>query len=194
MKLKRMLSLGSVIPVIFWGTLVVCGYVMGDYNHLTRRVSELGAIGTRSQYIFMAGMLACAALSVVFVVGLHKACRERGISAFPTWIILAFSVSLAGAAIFPLPLRLHLWAGMPSIALFLSPLAALVLWRGEKTLPGLRVWAIISLALMLLGFLAFMPEVLGAWPGLKQRFFHLGWSLWFIGLGRAFPRDAPREA
>ena len=70
MKTKYMLALGSVIPVIFWGTLTVCGYVMGEYNHLTRLVSELGAIGTRTQYMFTAGLLACAVLSVLFVVGL----------------------------------------------------------------------------------------------------------------------------
>ena len=188
MKTKHMLALGSVIPVIFWGTLTVCGYVMGDYNHLTRLVSELGAIGTRTQYMFTAGLLACAVLSVLFVVGLCQECKKRGISMIPALIILFFSLSIGGAAIFPLPLRMHLVMGMPSVLLFLSPLAALVLWRGEKMPAGLRVWAIVSLAIMLLGFLAFMPEVMGADPGLKQRFFHIGWSLWFIGLSRTFLR------
>ncbi len=188
MKTRHMLALGSVIAVIFWGTLTVCGYVMGDYNHLTRLVSELGAIGTRTQYMFTAGLLACAILSVLFVIGLCKACKERGISAIPALLILFFSLSIGGAAIFPLPLRMHLIMGMPSVLLFLSPLAALVLWRGEKSPAGLRFWAIVSLAVMLLGFLAFMPEVLGAYAGLKQRFFHIGWTLWFIGLSRVFLR------
>jgi len=190
MKVRYLLALGSVIPVIFWGTLTVCGYVMGDYNHLTRMVSELGAIGTRSQYIFMAGLLACAVLSVLFVIGLRRECKQRGISMIPALLILSFSLSIGGAAIFPLPLRMHLIMGMPSFLLFFSPLAALLLWRGEKQPAGLRIWAIVSLAVMLLGFLAYMPDVLGAYPGLKQRFFHLGWSLWFIGLSRAFLRSA----
>lgn len=188
MKTRYLLALGNVVPVIFWGTLTVCGYVLGDYNHLTRLVSELGAIGTRTQYLFTAGLLACAVLSVLFVVGLCQACKKMGISTIPALLILFFSLSIGGAAIFPLPLRMHLIMGMPSILLFFSPLAALILWRGEKQPAGLRVWAIVSLAIMLLGFLAFMPDVLGAWPGLKQRFFHLGWSLWFIGLSRAFLR------
>lgn len=186
MNKRYLLALGSVIPVIFWGTLTVCGYVLGDYNHLTRLVSELGAIGTRTQYLFAAGLLACAVLSVLFVIGLCQACKKMGISTIPALIILSFSLSIGGAAIFPLPLRMHLIMGMPSILLFFSPLAALVLWRGEKQPAGLRVWAIVSFTIMLLGFLAFMPDVLGAWPGLKQRFFHLAWSLWFIGLSRAF--------
>ena len=186
MNKKYLLALGSVIPVIFWGTLTVCGYVMGDYNHLERLVSELGAIGTRTQYLFMAGLLACAVLSVLFVVGLCGECKKREISMIPALIILSFSLSIGGAAIFPLPLRMHLYMGRPSILLFLSPMAALILWRGEKQPTSLRIWAIASLAVMVLGVLAFMPEVLGAYPGLKQRFFHLGWSLWFIGLSRAF--------
>jgi hypothetical membrane protein len=194
MKTRHMLALGSVIAVIFWGTLTVCGYLMGDYNHLRRMVSELGAIGTRTQYIFTAGLLACAVLSVLFVVGLCQESKKLGISMIPALLIIFFSISIGGAAIFPLPLHMHLIMGMPSVLLFLSPLAALIFWRGEKLPAGLRIWAIVSLAIMLLGFLAFMPEVLGAFPGLKQRFFHLGWSLWFIGLSRAFLRPQKNGA
>ena len=188
MKTRHMLALGSMIPVIFWGTLTVCGYVMGDYNHLTRLVSELGAMGTRTQYMFTAGLLACAVLSILFVIGLCRESRERKISTIPALIILSFSLSIGGAAIFPLPLRMHLYMGMPSILLILSPLAALIFWRREKSPAGLRIWTIVSLMIMLLGFMAYLPDVLGAYPGLKQRFFHLGWSLWFIGLSRAFLR------
>jgi len=184
-----MLAMGSVVPVIFWGTLVACGYTNGDYNHMTRLVSELGEIGTRSQYMFIAGLLACAVLSVLFVVGLCRACKEMGISTVPALIILSFSVSIGGAAIFPLPLRLHLVMGMPSVLLFLSPLAALVLWRGDKPPVGLRAMALASFLIMLLGFAAFMPDVLSAYPGLKQRLFHLGWSIWFLSLSLAFLRS-----
>ena len=190
MKTRHLLTLGSVIPVIFWGTLVVCGFVMGDYNHLTRQVSELGAMGTRTQYMFTAGLLTCAILSVLFMVGLCQECKKRGISSIPALIIISFSLSIGGAAIFPLLLRMHLILGMPSILLFLSPLAALVLWRGREILLNLRLWAIVSIIIMLLGFTAFMPDVLGAWPGLKQRFFHIGWTPWFIGLSRGFLRSS----
>jgi hypothetical membrane protein len=189
MKTRYMLALGSVIPVIFWGTLVVCGSVMGDYDHMTRQVSELGAMGTRSQYVFMAGLLACSILSILFVIGLCRACGELKISIIPALLILSFSLSIGGAAIFPLPLRMHMIMGMPSVLLFLSPLAALILWRGGKRPAGLGTWTIVSLLVMLLGFLAFMPEVLSAFPGVKQRFFHLGWSVWFLSLSRTFLRS-----
>jgi hypothetical protein len=35
---------------------------------------------------------------------------------------------------------------------------------------------------MSLGFLAFWPDILSNYLGLKQRFFHIGWSVWFIYL------------
>lgn len=41
---------------------------------------------------------------------------------------------------------------------------------------------------MALGFLAFMPDVLNNYPGLKQQFFHIGWSLWFFYLSYSFVR------
>jgi hypothetical protein len=42
---RYLLALGSVIPVIFWGTLTVCGYVLGDYNHLGDREPGHNAAG-----------------------------------------------------------------------------------------------------------------------------------------------------
>jgi len=39
-----------------------------------------------------------------------------------------------------------------------------------------------------LGFLAYFPDLLPQYPGLKQRFFHVGWSVWFIYLSTAFSR------
>ncbi len=182
------MALGWIIPLVFWGTLAMCGAIYGDYHHLRRLVSELGAIGAPSQLGFMAGLLACAVFSVFFVIGLTRACRARGISRLPAWILLAFSASLAGAALFPLPLELHLWMGLPSVLTILSPLAALLLWRGARRPAGILPFALASLALFLLGFLVFMPGILDSVPGLKQRFFHLGWSLWFVGLSRVFRR------
>lgn len=191
---RILLALGEIVPVIFWATLVLCGFLYGEYDHLRRLVSELGAIGAPSQHVFMAGLLACAALGVLFVIGLARACRARGISAAPAWILLAFSASLAGAALFPLPLRLHLWMGLPSILTLLSPLAALVLWRRERRLAGTVPLALAVLVLFLLGATAFWPEIMGTLPGLKQRFFHLGWSLWFVGLSRAFRHPLKEES
>lgn len=132
MKKKYLLALGSVIAVIFWGTLTVCGYVLGDYNHLTRLVSELGEIGTRTQYLFTAGLLACAVLSVLFVIGLRRECKQRGISTIPALLILFFSLSIGGAAIFPLPM--HSIMGMPSALLLKIVTGYIIMYLSIKRL------------------------------------------------------------
>jgi hypothetical protein len=198
MKTRFLLVLGWVIPVLFWITTVACGLMMGEYNHLSRMVSELGAIGTPTRLLFSTGLLSCAALSVLFVIGLVRACRESDLGPAPVLILLiSFSIPIAGAAIFPFPLRLHLILGLPAALLPLSPLAALIWWRrmGGPS-AGIVPWALASLLVMLLGFLAFLPGVLPGLIGLKQRFAHIGWSIWFCSLGSLFLRrfeDEPKE-
>ena len=184
--LTRRLRLGYLIPAVFWATTFTCGFILGDYDHATRLVSELGAIGTPSRWAFTAGLLTCALLGAVFIRTLVARCRELRASTVPVLVLAAYVVSIAGAALFPLPMRAHLVAGQPSMLLPLSPLLALVVWRGHPRWASLRPWVVASLVIMGLGFFAFRPDVWPAWPGLKQRVFHLGWSLWFVGLERAF--------
>jgi len=167
---------------------MICGFIQGDYNHFTRMVSELGTIGTKSQYLFTAGLVLCSALSIVFVIGLFRSCKVSGISVIPIIIILSFSVSIAGAGIFPLPLRLHQIMGIPSILLIFSPLMSLFLWNKKGQLSNFNLMTITSLVIMSLGFLVYMPEILTSYHGLKQRFFHIGWSVWFFYLNYSFIR------
>ena len=187
MKTRYLLCSGSAIPVIFWGTTFICGSIQGDYNHLTRMVSELGSIGTPSQHTFTAGLILCSILSIVFVVGLYRASRELRISVIPAIIILSYSISIAGAAIFPLPLRLHLYMGMPSILLIFSPLLGFILWN-KRYISALGTMSIISFIIMAMGFLTYFPEILPEHFGLKQRFFHIGWSVWFLYLSYSFTK------
>lgn len=186
---KPLLYLGSLIPSVFFGTTFIAGFMQGNYSHLSRMVSELGTIGTRSQYVFMAGLLTCSALSVLFVLGLYRACRAANLNVFPVILIFTYSASIAGAALFPLPLRLHGILGSPSILLILSPALSLILWRKQEPRHIVSM-SVVSFLVMSLGFLAFMPDVLAEYVGLKQRFFHVGWSVWFGYLSYGFVKLA----
>jgi hypothetical protein len=188
MNTKYLLYTGSSIPIIFWATTIICGFIQGDYNHFSRMVSELGTIGTKSHYIFTAGLVSCSSLSVAFVLGLYRVCKKVGISTIPVFIILSFSISIAGAAIFPLPLRLHGILGMPSLLLIFSPLMSLFLWNRKGQSSILKLMAVVSLLIMSLGFLVYSPEVLTSYFGIKQRLFHIGWSVWFFHLSYRFTR------
>jgi hypothetical membrane protein len=183
---KILLYLGGSIPIVFFGTTLICGSMQGNYSHLSRMVSELGTRGTNSQYVFMAGLLVCSILSVLFVAGLFKACKAANLSVVPVILILLYSFSIAGAALFPLPLRLHGILGMPSVLLVLSPLMSLALWARRKQPSHVTSISILSFLVMSLGFLAFLPDVLPDYMGLKQRFFHVGWSIWFFYLSYGF--------
>ena len=188
MRTKHLLYTGSSIPVVFFVTTFVCGFLFGDYNHFSGMVSELGEIGTKSQFVFSTGLILCSVLSIFFVTGLYRTCKAAGISVIPVILILSFSVSIAGAAIFPLPSRLHLIMGMPSILLIFSPLLSLILWSGKSQLSNIKLMSLLSFFIMSLGLLAFMPDFLSNYPGLKQRFFHIGWSVWFFYLSYSFIR------
>ena len=183
---RRLLYCGAFTPFVFWTTTVICGFVLGNYNHLSRMVSELGTIGTPSQGIFTSGLVLCSLLSLLFVIGLRRACRHKELSTVPVWLILSYSLSIAGAGLFPLPLRLHGILGMPSFFLLLSPLTAFLLWPKTRTPSHLKAMACVAFAIMSLGFLIFFPSILSSLLGLKQRFFHLGWSVWFMYLSISF--------
>ncbi|OFX20770.1 MAG: hypothetical protein A2041_03995 [Bacteroidetes bacterium GWA2_31_9b] len=186
MKTKNLIHAGIDIPIVFWLTTIISGFILGNYNHLSRMVSELGALGTKTQTFFSIGLVLCAILSILFIIGLYKTCKKIGLNTIPVFFILSYTISIAGAGIFPLPLRLHLIMGMPSILLILSPITSLLFWKKESQIKYIKQMSIICLLIMSLGFLAFSPDILSNYAGLKQRFFHIGWSIWFIYLSYSF--------
>ncbi len=187
MKNKTLLLAGYLSPIIFWSTLIICGLISKDYSHSSNLVSELGYLGTNTQYIFTIGLVITSILSLLFIFGLLKIANEIGISKFPILIIFTFSFSIFGAAVFPLPLYLHGILGSPSLIMPLSPLLALVLWKNQK-IPSIKIVSGIVTIIMLLGFLTFLPDFMDNYIGLKQRFFHISWSIWFIYLSYVFSR------
>lgn len=177
---------GMLVPITFWLTLALCGSKHNNYSHLSNMVSELGATGTKTKKQFAIGLILSSVFSLIFIIGLIQECRVLQLNTIPVFLILTFTVSIAGAAIYPLPHRLHGILGSPSMGLFLSPGLACILWRQEPSLRGLLPISILSLLTMLLGILVLFPHVLSKYTGLKQRFFHIGWSIWFVYLSIAF--------
>ncbi|NLP57095.1 DUF998 domain-containing protein [Lutibacter sp. B1] len=185
MKERHLLYLGIISPIIFWITTIVCGLMLEDYNHFTWLVSELGALGTRTQYLFTAGLVLSSILNIFFVIGLYKYCKMKQLSVIPILFILLYSF-LAGPALFPMPLKLHSIVGLPFPLIILAPILSLILWRKKEHLLKIRAVAIISFIIMLLGFSIFFPNVLNGYFGLKQRFLYAGWTVWSVYLAFRF--------
>lgn len=182
---RLLLATGYLVPLIFWTTTLVCGFMWPEYSHASQMVSELGELGSKTQQLFTAGLVASALFSAFFNWGLFKACRQMQLNPLPVLFLWFFTFSIGGAGLFPYPLRWHAWAGSPSFLLILSPLLALVLWKAGTVKKHLY-FALLSLFLFALGFSIYFPGLWADFFGLKQRFFHLGWTLWFLYLAVAF--------
>ena len=182
---RKLIYTGYIIPFIFWLGIAYCGLITPDYNFLINQVSELGSIGSATQALFAFTLVFISLLSFIFVFGLYKIAKERALNTIPILLILTYSVSILGAGLFPLPLPLHGILGSPAMLLPLSPLLSILLWK-ESKIAGIKIAALIILMIMFLGFLTLTPDILTDYFGLKQRFFHLGWSLWFVFLTYKF--------
>ena len=189
---KLPLYSGAAAGLLFWITTLICGSIHGNYNHLNGTISELGALGTRSQYVFSVFVLADAFLGILFFTELFKACKEMGVSVIPTLPIVAHCLSLGGIAFFPQGTNLHPVVGQLSLLIILGPLLAMLLWR-KKEFLFIRLVSLISLILMIVALLLVLtdwapPGLRQNYDGLIQRLFHAGWSFWFIGLSVGFIR------
>jgi len=184
MKTKTLLIFGIVSPLLFWFTTLVCGIILENYSHLSNMVSELGAMGTRTQYIFTTGLVLSSILNVFFGIGLWRMGKTLNLRMIPILLIFCYSF-LAGPAIFAMPHKLHgIWYGF--MLIMVAPAFALVQWRKHEHTLKIRLVAILSFAIMLLGFLVFVPDTLSDYFGLKQRFLYLGWSVWSMFLSYRF--------
>ena len=180
-----LLFMGIITPLLFWLATITGGFIHGNYNHLHNVVSELGAIGTRSEIFMSTTEMLISILSVYSVIGFYKACKQIGLSVIPAMTILSLSISMLWAAIFPMHHELHGTLGPIPLFLNVGVFVAIVLWKSEKLLT-LRLVSLVSFLLMLLIILRFIPNLRGNWEGLIQRLFYLGWSIWSIALSLIF--------
>jgi hypothetical protein len=180
-----LLYVGIITPLLFWLMTITGGFIHGNYNHLHNVVSELGALGTRSELFMSVGEILVAVLSLYAVFGYAKACSQIGLNLIPVLTMLSMSVSMFWAAIFPMHHILHGTLGPLPLILDAGVLLSIFLWRGKK-FQKLRIVSLISFILMMLILLRVFPNLRGNWEGLIQRLFYLGWTFWSIALSIIF--------
>ena len=73
METKHLLFCGTLTAFVFWVGTLIAGIIHGNYSHFTNTVSELGAIGTKSQTFMMVAVTLCGLLSLLFMVGMYRA-------------------------------------------------------------------------------------------------------------------------
>ncbi len=184
---RLLLFSGLLIPLIFWSSTIVAGILHGNYNHFRDTVSELGAIGTRSETLMTVSTWICTILGLIFFSGLVFVCRQLNLNKLPLIGILGFSIMFGWAATFHSGNPLHAKAGPTLLLLLTGPLLLTLLWKGGN-LKNLRLFSVLSFVIMLLILLRVIPSaaIRNNYTGLIQRFVHLGWSIWFAALSLHF--------
>ncbi|MDO3643973.1 DUF998 domain-containing protein [Mucilaginibacter sp. L3T2-6] len=184
---RLLLIFGIICPALFWLTTLICGAVHGNYDHLSGTISELGALGTRSQHLFTGLLILLSVFGFGFCLGLYRICCERKLSLLPLIPIIIFFLGNIGVALFPLGHRLHPVAGEITIIIVLSPMLALWYWR--TIVP--RYLSLLATAIIIIAMALVLLEILSgnfvqSHAGLLQRIFHAGWTCWFISLSIQF--------
>ncbi len=182
---KPLLYFGIIAPLFFWVITIIGGFIHGNYNHLHNVVSELGAIGTKSEAFMSTTEMLLGILSIFSIVGFYKVCRKLRMNVIPVLTILSLSISMFWAAIFPMRHVLHGSIGPLPLILIIGVLLAIILWRG-KDFFLIRIISVISFILMMLILLRTIPNLRNGYEGLIQRFFYSGWTIWSVSLSFFF--------
>jgi hypothetical membrane protein len=185
MDTKHLLFCGTLAALVFWLSTFIAGFIHGNYNHFTDTVSELGAIGTQSQTFMMLAITACGFLSLLFMVGMYRACIQTGANTLPVYSIISLPVMFFWVSAFPAGTKLHAATGSVILLLYVGVIVSLFVWRGRQFMQ-MRLLSAISLLMLMLLFLRAVPSIDNSYPGLIQRFAHLGWSVWLVSLNLSF--------
>lgn len=155
----------------------------GNYSHVQNTISELGAIGTKSEKFMTISTWICVFLSVLFFIVLLRVCRQFKINSIPLIGILGFAIMFGWAATFHSGNPMHSKGGAALLPLLIAPLLSAILWKGGQ-FQKIRLFSTLSLAFMLLILLRTIPSATlqNHYTGLIQRFVHIGWSVWFVSL------------
>lgn len=179
---KYSLAVGSLAPVVFWIVTIIAGWIHGNYNHLHNAVSELGTIGTRSEYFMAVCTLLIGMLAAVFSIGFVKASQILRINRLPAMLSFAMPVSLFWAGVFSSGHELHGALGPLPLLMMVGVLIAVIAWPKDNTYTTLRKHAAISLLIMCIFFFKIAPGII--WPqkyeGALQRCMYTGWTYWVL--------------
>ncbi len=206
-----LLKLGVLVPVLYYGVLLVGGYLTPGYSHLTQYASELGMAGKPAAQLFNYGIIAAGGCAVAAALGVLIGMKSLGSNIL--WAILAsvclaaWGVSFIYGGLYPMPNPLHAgpvtYMGL-GLGLMAIP-AALFMFlglSGRSDMGGVKSLLILSF-LAMIGLTLVMYNVGGlnlvssANVGLWQRGYGLAMIPWIglacLGLDQALGRRGKRK-
>jgi hypothetical membrane protein len=171
---------GYASPIFFWLITFISGAIHGDYNHLKNVVSELGAIGTKSEFFTSVCLILLSLLCLLFSIEFYKLSRRFKLSVIPALSTFFMPFTFLWAAIFPLGNELHTATGPLPLFVALGNLLSYILWKKDNEFSTIKNLILVSFFFMMLLLTRFIKPFGEQFEGLTQRFFYLGWSIWTI--------------
>jgi hypothetical membrane protein len=181
---KCFLFAGILVPIFYFGNLLVASLFYPGYSHITQYASELGGPAAPYPLIFNLGVIAtgmiCIEAGVGFYLALNRLTGSVLLSLMLALCLAAFGLSFIMGGLFPIPDERHGGFGL-GFAIHAAPfLLATALWK-HKPLRGLTYFLLANglLALALVVIMMGVGElVTRANVGLWQRFYALAIMPW----------------
>ncbi len=186
---EKFLYFGYVTPLLFWCITFVSGFIHGNYNHFKNVISELGAIGTKSEMFTSTSFIILAVFCILFSIGFYRACRKFKLSVIPAVLSFTMPVTLIWASIFTLGNEFHSLTGPLPFLIIFGCLLAYFLWKKNTQFLILSNLSLVSFFIAMLILLKFIKQFGYEYEGLMQRFFYLGWTIWTISITYYFTKE-----
>jgi hypothetical membrane protein len=186
--ITKLLYFGYATPLLFWCMIFLSGFIHGNYNHFKNVISELGAIGTKSEILTSSSLTILALLCIIFSTGFFRASRKFKLSIIPAILSFSMPISMIWAGIFTLGNEFHSLAGPLPFLIIFGFLLAYVLWGKNKGFPELINISVFSFFISTLILLRFIKPFGYEYEGLIQRFFYLAWTIWTISITYYFSK------
>lgn len=183
----------TAMPIIFFGTQIAAAPFYPGYSFSQQSISMLGTSFSRRPWIFNAGETLTGVTALAAALGLYQVFRWK--TNFLLSCLIGFAVACIGimgvkAGMFPMPDPRHnSWELLQNFIIITPHLMLLALWKQSHS-SGLRIYLILSIALLIL--LVPLSSRLGR--GTFQRLISTGTLVPVGVVGFSFWRELRREA
>lgn len=185
---RTLLYFGYVGPLAFWVTTFVSGYIHGNYNHFKDAISELGAIGTKSEIITSSLLMLIAVFTILFSIGFYRASRENNLSTIPALLSFVMPFTIIWAGIFAMGNEFHSLTSPLPVLLIFAFLLGYFLWKKALAFKGLAIVSLLCFFISALILLKLLEPFGYQYEGLIQRFFYLGWTIWTVSIAKTLSK------
>jgi hypothetical membrane protein len=158
-KTRVLLLAGILIPVVYFGLLLLAPVIYPGFSYVTQYASEMGSAAARYPAVFNMGVMACGVAGLVASFGFFHAVRRLGgntlLAALTGLTLFLFGIATFMGGKFPMPDERHGGYGL-GFAFQLAPLfLALALWR-LRSLRGLCIFLLVVFGVMTFVILVMM--------------------------------------